>query len=633
MQNIQKSSVTIRDKIEVAVKLKHEEDTTLTNLDVVSIKTDEQNVPNIFAVNYTVTPGPKTTISFPEVEIQIEFSLTEVVRIMPPADFGACSRIGLWYDNSWSCRSIGTEPFVLYVDAAGGCRYLVGASNLELACEMRAHVYGGPEHGPGEIDGVKGIGRITIKRNCAKYDSKKEHYKGKKKHIFRDTIYIDIAGGNCYAAVRRYFTWLRENYYPESMSIPEGSDEVQWNTWYALQANIDQKIIEEQAQCANNLGIRRINIDAFWDVPKGAGAKTIWGNYRADPERFPDFKELVDKLHANGQKISVHTRPFLIDLTYAELQYLEPFLLDPGYEKTGDLGFLLCPCCKETREHILSNFQNMVEKYGIDEFFVDFLDDFIVLYSECHARDHNHLPGSPGQHVISIVKDLIAEVHKINPKITFSFRRGECTPITRQFITYMSPHDRYLDYLGNLRECLFVRQLSHRELVQSVCSCWPMGEKPEVVARHMIAGIFAGVPAISVDLIKQSKDILRVIKTYVDLYRANKSWLNYAERRVLCPEDAIRAIAIDGPQCTWALCTGTVPGSIMVPKGVQEITIFSSSFPDITTFIPILGEWQAVGQDYLMNNTEEIKIEQVKDGIFVHTMGKPLFSVKMTRSK
>jgi len=614
-------TIQLAGSIEISFQTRDAEGTNIARMEPVSLGT------GVSVVTYRIEPGATTTVAMPEVEIKVEFPLLGVVRLMPPCDFGASSRVGMWYDSSWETRAVGYEPFALFVGAGGECKYLVGLARQEASAWVRAHVYGGPVEAI--ASGVTGIGAFHVKRNSAEHN----HFKGRGTIAFEDAIYVDTAGGDAYAAVGRYFTWLRGNYYPHSPVIPEGSDEVLWHSWYAHQAVITQDIIRKQANLARTLDIRRIQIDAYWDVP--SNCDTLWGSNIADPERFRDFPGLVKELHANGQRVALHVNPFGVDpFRFADQKHLIPCLSTrDGRPVKGSCGdYELCPRCRGTRDHILSWVRRLVGEYGIDEIWYDFVDGAEGLYGECDNPEHKHEPGTPGEHVVAILNEIGQAARRINPRASLWGRRTQANPITRQWESNLMPHDRYLDYLGNLRECLFLHQLAHKQLVQFVCTNWPVGgEAPAIVARHMISGIFAGVPAISVDLSKQSPGIIDVIRAYVALYRQNKSWLNATPRRLVCPEDAIRTIALDGPGSCWILCTGTTPGRIAVPDGVREIRLFSSSFEDIATLLTLKGGWRAVQLDHLLNEVALVPLEALKDGVFLRAQGNPLFSVHMKK--
>ena len=615
-----KKGIKLDEGIEISVETVDAEGTKLAQLERVS------QSPGVSAIRYRVEPGAMTTVKLPEIHVKVEFTLFGVVRIMSPHDFGACSRVGMCYSSDWVTNAAGYEPFALFVGPAGECKYLVGLASLEHSCWVRAHVYGGPEEKV--ISGVKGIGAVEVKRNSAQ----KGHFKGKGPAVFEDAIYIDTRGGDAYAAVKRYFTWLRENNYPQSPHIPAGQDEVLWHSWYAHQAVIDQDIISKQARIARDLDIRRIQIDAFWDVPPTC--EIIWGSNVPNPRRFPDFPALIDQIHHAGQRLALHVNPFVVNpFRFEDQKCLVPSLLIPNGKpvKNNQEKYLLCPRCPQTRDYIMSWVKRMVGEYGIDEVWYDFVDDDYELFGNCDNADHNHLDGTPGENIISILRDVEVEIRRINPNACLWGRRQATNPITRQWEPTISPHDRYLDYLGNLRECLFLHQLAHNQLVEFVCTNWPVGEAPSVVARHMICGIFAGVPAISVDLTKQSPETLAVIKTYVGLYRQNKDWLNAAPRRLLCPEDAIRTVVLDGSHCRWILFTGTAPGIIEIPESIRELRIFSTSFAEIATVLTVKGQWQAVLQDYLLREVKEVRLEKLHNGLFMQVKATPLFSVHLKK--
>lgn len=621
-----KKTLTLAGEIQISVQTNAAEDTALTCLEPVSEK-NISGTPGVFVVAYRVDPQASTAVALPEIEILVELPLFGVVRLMPPSDFGACSRVGMWYDNSWGTHAVGYEPFVLFVGAGGECKCLVGLARLECSTAIRAHVYGGPSEAV--ISGVKGIGAVHIKRNSAAHG----HFKGTGARVFEDAIYVDMAGGDTHDAVRRYFTWLRNSYYQRSPAIPDGADEVMWHSWYALQAVINQDIIREQARLARKLDIRRIQIDAFWDVP--TTSSSVWGGNRADSGRFPDFRGLIMELHEAGQRVALHTNPFVINpFHFNDQRHLMPFLLSRNGKpfKGGYESYLLCPRCPQTRDYILSCAQRIVGEYGVDEIWYDFVDNFAELYGECDRCAHEHLSGTPGEHVVAILGAMAEEARRINPAACLWGRRQQSNPITRQWESTLMPHDRYLDYPGNLRECLFLRQLAHRQLVQFVPTNWPVGgEDPAVVARHMISGIFAGVPGISVDLTRQSPEVLEVIRTYVALYRRNKAWLNASSRRLLCPEDAIRCVAVDGPDCCWILCTGTAPGMLAVPRDIREVRVFSAALGDMAFLLNVRGAWRAVQHDYLLREVANVPLQTLTDGLFVRIKGTPLFSAHLQR--
>ena len=608
---------------ELSVSTNDAEGTTLASLDIVSPE-KAPPMPGVVVAAYCVEPGKATQAALPEVEIRLEFPLCGVARVMPPQDFAACSIIGMRYDTSWTTQAVGYEPFAVFAGADGECKGLIGLSRLEHSSWIRAHVFGGPPESV--ASGVKGIGGVQIRRNAAELG----HFKGQVPAVFEDEIYMDMAGGDIYSAVRRYFTWLREHHYPQSPTVPDGSDEVLWHSWYAHQAAINQEMIRERAR---ELDIRRVQIDAYWDVPPTS--ESVWGGNVADPERFPDFPGLIRDLHAAGQRVALHTSPFVVDpFLFAAQKPLEPFLLTrDGTPLKGEYNsYLLCPRCPQTRDHILGSVRRLVGDYGIDEIWYDFVDYFEGLYGECDNPRHEHVAGAPGERVIAVLREIEQEARRINPSACLWGRRHQCNPITRQWESHLSPHDRYLDYLGNLRECLFLHQLAHRQQVEFVCTNWPVaGEDPAVVARHMICGIFAGIPALSVDLARQSPEALDAIRAYVSLYRRNKAWLNPAPRRLVCPEDAIRCVALDGPHACWILCTGTAPGILIVPEHVCEIRIFSSSFGEVASLLPLRGTWRAACHDYLLRKVDDVPLETVKDGLFLRATGTPLFSVRMER--
>ncbi len=607
----------IENEIELLFELPDEEGTSLQNVHV-----EKERGGKLLLVHYTVQPGSQATAMLPQVKIKMQFPIHEVTQLMSPKDFSACSRTGMWYSSSLECLPIGWEPFFAFTGVKNQVKYFFGLANLEYASRIEGSVYGQPPQEYKDRGMVNRFGKFQACRNMP------DMFKGQGPKPFHDVLYIDRAGDNVYEALRNYYQWLRDRFYPgEIPNPPADGDEPMYHTWYSLMDQINEHNVMEHAKIAGQLGLRRFHIDACWDVPP-QHAPNIWGPHIADQSRFSNFRKTIDEMHALGLRVMLHARPMMCDPSYEGHSHMKPFLIDLGRNPgCPEEAFLLCPRCPEVHDYIKKVVTRLVSDYGIDEIWFDFVDDYHALYGDCKNNSHRHLPGTPGENMIQILKEMQGQAYRCNPRATIWGRREEGTPATIRYQSHLFPHDRYLDYQGNLRECLKVRALVKNELVQTVCMDWPDGEKPEVVARHLVCGIFGGVLAISIVFSRQSPENMRVIREYVKLYRTHKSWTNLATRIQLCPDNPIGTLRIDGPGRSWVLSTGAWPGLTPVVDNVQEIRLFSTAYESISTIIPVQGEWEAKQFDHFLVENEEIPLEKTDRGILIHATGTPAFGV------
>ena len=556
-----------------------------------------------------------------EAELELVFPMNGVSRIQLSSEFKAVSRIGMLYDSQQDITMMGFEPYALFADCCGRNLCFAGMGRLELAGSIRANCYGqSPEGTHAEFLSSIKINRKNLYDGCRLENGRL---------VYREQLYLDTSNDQALQVIGRYFAWLRQSY-DGSLEKPDWGDQVEWHSWYAFGSKINRAVIDRQSEIAASMGIRRIHIDYGWDAEADNPENS--GNNRPDPIRFPDFRGLIDRLHSRNQKVSLRWTPFMLHPDNDVGKQLYDCRILPEPVNPYGRYFYPCPRCRETGEFLVREAVRLVREYDIDELWFDMIDDFPELFRDC-AGDHQHLPGTAGEHVLRILREIALAVKQVKPDFAISYRREEATPLFRQFVTHIWPHDRYHDYLGNLREMLLIRKIALDEHIHNVCMCWNKTESPEIVARHMLTMIFGGIPAVSVDLTTQSAANLDVINRYIALYLANKAWLNTAERVILCPEDTIRAIRIDRAGESWILCTGTVPGKLDVPADVRRICLFSSSFPEVNTMLAIRGEWTGIVRDCRFEAVGRADIEPLRDGLFVSGAGLPLFCLDLTKEE
>jgi len=85
-----------------------------------------------------------------------------------------------------------------------------------------------------------------------------------------------------------------------------------WNGWNSWAREIDQEKVLASANAMVNMGLQRhgwtyINIDDAWQGLRGGKYNAIQPN----TEKFPDFKSMVDQIHAKGLKLGLYSTPWI----------------------------------------------------------------------------------------------------------------------------------------------------------------------------------------------------------------------------------------------------------------------------------------------------------------------------------
>ena len=178
------------------------------------------------------------------------------------------------------------------------------------------------------------------------------------------------------STLREAFLAASAAHFPPSGAIPpeEFIANPQYNTWIELTYNQNQADILRYAEdiVANGFPTGSVfMIDDNW--------QKYYGNFEFKPERFPDPKGMIDKLHAMGFKVMFWLCPYVSPDSpeYRELAKKGAFALDPVEDRPAILkwwnGFsaMLDMSNPVAREWLSEKLHEMQETYGVDGFKFD----------------------------------------------------------------------------------------------------------------------------------------------------------------------------------------------------------------------------------------------------------------------
>lgn len=145
------------------------------------------------------------------------------------------------------------------------------------------------------------------------------------------------------------------------------------NTWRLLNKNVTQRDVVAMVEVWEGHGYRFgcVCVDDGWTV----GGRL--GEWKPDPDRFPDFAGMVNWIHRKGYAVRLWVAPIQIHPGTAIFNEVFPHGVlknkhgKPAYY-TGLGTYRLDPRLPQTQAHIRDVMQRLVRNYQVDAFKVDF---------------------------------------------------------------------------------------------------------------------------------------------------------------------------------------------------------------------------------------------------------------------
>lgn len=201
---------------------------------------------------------------------------------------------------------------------------------------------------------------------------------------------IEVQAEKVGKSLREAYLVACNRHFPPTGKIP---DELffavpQYNTWIELVYNQNQADVEKYAADILSHGFPAgvLMIDDNWQKD--------YGNFEFRPDKFPNPKAMVDKLHQQGFKVMLWITPF-VSPDGAEFRDLEKrgYLIKRKGSDEADVvrwwnGYSACYDLTNTEayNHLLSILKNMQTQYGIDGFKFDAGDPNFYTETQTSAK-------------------------------------------------------------------------------------------------------------------------------------------------------------------------------------------------------------------------------------------------------
>ena len=356
----------------------------------------------------------------------------------------------------------------------------------------------------------------------------------------------------------QYASWVDEQHHFQARPESSYALDPMWHSWYAFGEYIDARKIQDNARLGKELGLTNIHFDAGWNSPTPYTFETE-GDYHYVTDRFPNFKELVEKFHANGQHAFVHWSPFIMGPKCPAYRKMQDAMMQTGKGQEA----VLCPRTQATSDYVAECTRRMVDEYKLDGLWFDFIDS--VQINRCVAP-HRHDYASLGEGVTAALRQAAETAFRLNKNEVLIYRRPFANLNNKSFLTHVWPVDAPFDFNMNRREVMFMKPYANGVMTHACCTCWHRDESDENVARHMASMVLAGVPAVSVDLVSLPESHRTIIRSWLDFYNQHRDELLHGKMSSLALFPAGGALSIAGHTKNYIGLYETVPPVIELPE-------------------------------------------------------------------
>ena len=332
---------------------------------------------------------------------------------------------------------------------------------------------------------------------------------------FNLQIRLDSGEKHFSKAIKEVSEWWEtyENLKPSF--VPKISQAPLYSTWYQFHQNLDTDLLIRECEIAYSLGYKSIVIDDGWQTNDDNRGYDYTGDWK--PERIPNTKEFVDKIHATGMKVGFwYSVPFCGKKSKIYKRFKGKFLTE-----NHRWAPVFDPRYPEVRDYLINIYKSALVEWGIDGFKLDFIDDF-KLYPETSTEKNNEMDyHSINEAVDRLLTDVMYTLRNINPNVFIEFRQKYTGPAMRKYGNMFRAFDCPGDATMNRVRIADIKMLAGNTAVHSDMITWHNTETLEVAALQLINTLF-GVPQISVMLKDIPRDQLKMIKFYTDYWNENQ---------------------------------------------------------------------------------------------------------------
>lgn len=343
------------------------------------------------------------------------------------------------------------------------------------------------------------------------------------------TLHVDTRPVRYETAIRDAVRWWASMDGHTPAPVPEAARVPVYSTWYSYHQKITADAIVEECRLGGELGLDGVIVDDGWQTLDGNRGYAFTGDWK--PERIPDMKDFVDRVHALGQKFILW---YSVPMAGEKSEMIADFKDMTLYFHEGFGAYVLDPRYPEVREYLIGIYEAAVRDWGIDGLKLD----FIGMFSERGAGELSAADGrdyaSVDQAVDRLMSDVMKRLRALNPDIAIEFRQPYNGPLMRKYGNMFRAVDCANAAAVNRRHIVDLRLIADTTAVHSDMIMWHPEESVETAALQLLNILFS-VPQISMRLAEISPEHRQMLKFWLNYWTTNKDVLLDGEFRAVGP--------------------------------------------------------------------------------------------------
>ena len=249
---------------------------------------------------------------------------------------------------------------------------------------------------------------------------------------------------------------------------PPAAGDPLYSSWYAFRDGVTEARLEPELEQAAALGMKAAILDDGW--------QTARGDWEVDEAKFPDLRAQVERAHARGTKFVLWFSLAHIERGAACFKRFSGMVLDEKPDQWGLLSF--DPRYTEVRRHLVGRLAELMEKYDLDGFKLDFVDSFAA-----PSRDLAAARGFAGcdcrtveEGAEKLLAEAFAAIRARKQDALVEFRHPYVGPRIRQYGNMFRAQDCPGDWKANRMRTVALRLVAGGSAVHSDMLLWGEGE-------------------------------------------------------------------------------------------------------------------------------------------------------------
>jgi alpha-galactosidase len=369
----------------------------------------------------------------------------------------------------------------------------------------------------------------------------------------------------------------------EPAGVPETARLPMYSTWYSFHQDLDPGRVEEQCRLAKELGCEAVIVDDGWQTTSNERGYAYTGDWKPAPEKVPDMRAHVDRVHALGMKFLLwYSVPF-VGLQSRAWHRFSGMLLEQ-IERLG--AGVLDPRFPEVREFLIETYESALREWDLDGFKLDFVDSFGTSRETGGGRDYDGVPEA----VDRLLEDTIVRLRRIKPDVMVEFRQSYVGPLMRKYGNMFRAMDCPNDAVENRMHTLDIRLLCGDTATHSDMLMWH-AEDPAHSAALQLVNVLFSVPQISVLLDRIPPEHVEMLRFWLGFWREHRDVFLDGALEPLHPE-AIYPVVLARTESKLAAAAygnavvsleGEIPATLLVVNGTLEEGVVLSLADDAGT--------------------------------------------------